>query len=80
VKIDVLKRSVIKSDIASALLDELRKRDLDTVTAIQAPSDKSEFEFGMRCGECRERQAIRSFVEHLLNASDPTGRTEEADL
>lgn len=78
-KIDVLKRLNVASDsIERVLLDALRKRDQETMSALTAPTDKSLFEFGRLCGICQERQAIQLIIEHYLNASDPAGRHEES--
>jgi hypothetical protein len=77
--IDVSKRLNIPSDsIESVLLDALRDRDRQTLLALNAPSDKSQFEFGRMCGMCQERQAIQLIIEHYLNERDPfSGRHEE---
>jgi hypothetical protein len=74
----VAKRSHVVSDIERALLDELRKHELAIVSALQAPTSKTEFEFGRTCGRFQECQELRAFIEHYLNESDPTGRHEES--
>jgi hypothetical protein len=75
----VLKRLNVASDsIERVLLDALRRRDEETLSAITAPTDKTLFEFARLCGMRQERQAIQLIIEHYLNASDPVGRHEES--
>jgi hypothetical protein len=60
------------------LLDELRKRELQIVSTLSAPTDKSQFEFGRICGMYQEHQVIRSLIERYLDESDRKGRFEES--
>jgi hypothetical protein len=45
--------------------------------ALQAPTEKTEFEFGRMCGMCQERQAIQLVIENYFNARDRSGRDED---
>lgn len=76
--IDPLKRSNVSSDsLERVLLDALRERERQTVLAMSAPTEKTEFEFGRICGICQERQAIQFIIENYFEARDRSGRDEE---
>jgi hypothetical protein len=77
-KIDVLKRSHVISDIERRLIDELRKREAQIVSALSAPTTQTEFEFGRICGMYQEHQVIQRIFEHCLNEGDPTERHDES--
>lgn len=47
------------------------------MSALQAPTDKTLFEFGRLCGMSQRNQAIQLVIENYFNARDRSGRDEE---
>jgi hypothetical protein len=75
VKIDVLKRSNVKSDTECAI-DELLKLELEIALAPLAPAEKTEFAYGHHCGSLQTVRRCRSILEHCVNRGDPLERHE----
>ena len=74
----MLKRPNVTSDsLEHVLLDALREHEQHLVSALQAPTDKTLFEFGRLCGMSQRNQAIQLVIENYFNARDRSGRDKE---
>lgn len=77
-KIDMFKRVNVPSAL-DRVIDELAKRKRELVSALAAPTDKTEFGYGRLCGQYQEIVFIESVLDHCLDESDPVrGRHEES--
>jgi hypothetical protein len=75
-RIDMFKRSNVSSALECAF-DELSKREREIVSALAAPTDKTEFAYGRLCGMYQENQVSRSLLERCLNEGDPVREHRE---